>query len=202
MSSYSSEKYINAVVICHGKSELQITRFIISNLHLRMKPFSKDNGKHSIQINGLPGIFNTKVFKNMSNFLNEFPVKTSGKGKNKKLNDFKLFIIMDTDDCSESEKMNYISKEMLKDHWLYEYTVPIYNSPSLEDVLTQTGIMSKKIRDKDKGTYYSKVFPINTNPLSNDTLLQVKTFEDALRKSKKTNMFEFIQYCISKLEKF
>ncbi|MEI0517284.1 hypothetical protein [Brachyspira murdochii] len=38
--------------------------------------------------------------------------------------DFKIFIIMDTDDCkNEEEKNNFINKNMFKNYWAYDYIV-------------------------------------------------------------------------------
>ncbi|WP_181039155.1 hypothetical protein [Brachyspira murdochii] len=42
--------YLKAIVIVHGKSELQMCDFIKNNLKLKIDIISKDNGKHSIQI--------------------------------------------------------------------------------------------------------------------------------------------------------
>ena len=124
---------------------------------------------------------------------------TKTKGKNKKLANFKLFIIMDTDDCTEQQKKDYLSKKMFEGHWLHEYIVPIVNIPNLEDVLTEVGMMPKKIRNDEKGEYYAKVFPINDKPLSNDTLKDVLTLRDFVRKSQNTNLPIYIDYCLSLL---
>ena len=157
--------YINGVVICHGRSEWQMTRFISSNLHLRIKPYAKDNGAHSIQITSLMSILNSKPFNRQSSFITEYPAEEIGKGKNRKLVNFKLFIIMDTDDCTEQQKEDFLSKKMFQEHWLHDYIVPIANIPSLEDVLVESGIMAKKIHNDEKGDYYARIFPINKKPL-------------------------------------
>lgn len=191
--------YVNGVVICHGKSELNMTRFISSNLHLNVKPYARDGGKHSIQITALNSVLGAKPFNKLSSFLEEYPVETTGKTKNRKLVNFKLFIIMDTDDCTDRQREDYLSKDMFKDHWLYDYIVPVANIPSLEDVLVESGKMPKKIRDDEKGAYYTKVFPINAKPLSNDTLKEVQTLRQFIEKSKHSNLNDFIDYCLSLL---
>ena len=88
---------------------------------------------------------------------------------------------------------------MFEGHWLHEYIVPIVNIPNLEDVLTEVGMMPKKIRNDEKGEYYAKVFPINDKPLSNDTLKDVLTLRDFVRKSQNTNLPIYIDYCLSLL---
>ena len=97
--SFDSLKYTKCAVIVHGKSEFQLVRFIYTNLHLPVKIISKDKGKASIQITALKELLNNKCFKNLSTFAKEYSVEYNK--KEKKLKNFKLFIIMDTDDCSE-----------------------------------------------------------------------------------------------------
>ena len=146
-------KYTKCAVIVHGKSEFHLIRFIYTNLHLPVKIISKDKGRGSIQINSLNGLLNKKCFKTLSAFAKEYSVEYDK--KKRELINFKLFIIMDTDDCSEEVKKLYISGEMFKGHPLQEYIVPIYNIANLEDVMIKSGIMIKRIPDSEKGTYYS-----------------------------------------------
>ena len=201
MSSPAKINYTNGIVICHGKSEVCMVKYITSNLHLTIKQFSKDNGKHSIQITDLKTYLDAKPFKNKTSFQSEYAVEIKGKGSNMTIENFKLFIIMDTDDCTSQQKADFINKEMFKSHWLYDYIVPIYSIRSLEDVLLECGIMAKRIRNKDKGTYYEKIFPINDKPFSNDTEAEIKLFRDKIQKSERTNLNEFVDYCLDLAQK-
>ena len=199
MAPNYKENYVNGVVICHGKSEWLMAKHISSNLHLRVKLYAKDKGKYSIQITALKKLLTSKPFNKQSAFVAEYPVEEVGKGKNKRLENFKLFIIMDTDDCTEQQKKDYLSRKMFEGHWLHDYIVPIVNTPNLEEVLTEVGMMPKKIRDDEKGEYYAKVFPVNDKPLSDDTLKEVLTLRDFVNKSRSTNLPEYIDYCLSLL---
>ena len=199
MAFNHKERYTNGIVICHGKSEWHMSRYISTNLHLRIKTVAKDKGKYSIQITSLANVLNSKPFNKQSLFVSEYAVEETGTGKNKKLADFKLFIIMDTDDCTPQQKKDYLSKKMFEGHWLYEYIVPIANSPCLEDVLVETGVLSKKIRDNEKGKCYSTIFPINSKQLSDDTMAEVLTLKDRVEKCKNSNLVEYIDYCLSLL---
>ena len=194
---FDTLKYTKCAVIVHGKSEFQLIRFIYTNLHLPVKIISKDKGKGSIQINGLKDFLNKKQFRTLSGFANEYSVEYVK--KDKKLKNFKLFIIMDTDDCSERSKNEYVSGKMFREHPLQEYIVPIYNITNLEDVMIKAGIMIKRIPDSEKGAYYSKIFPINTEPLSSDTLRQIRLFASKIKGVKQTNMLEFIEYCFEQI---
>ena len=195
--SLSSLNYTKGAVIVHGKSEFQLVRFIYTNLHLPIKIIAENKGKNSIQINGLKGFLKKKVFQSLSAFANEYSVEYDR--KRKKLNNFKLFIIMDTDDCSEKMKEAYVTGSLFKDHPLREYIVPIYNISNLEDVMMKAGIMVKRISDSEKGTYYNRIFPINTEPVSIDTIRQIQIFANRIKNVKETNMLEFVNYCMEQI---
>lgn len=189
--------YTKCAVLVHGKSELVLTQYIYTNLHLPVKIISRDKGKSSIQINGLPAFLKKKPFQSLKAFSDEFSVEYDKKGRC--LKNFKLFIIMDTDDCDEDMKKKYISGELFSGHPLQEYIVPIYNIDNLEDVMLKSGIMVKRISGSDKGSYYNKIFPINTGTVNMDTINQVRIFAHKIRGIKETNMLDFIEYCFTLL---
>ena len=60
--------YLKGLVICHGKSEVQMVRYITTNLHLNVRQYSKDKGAHSIQITDLTKLLNSKPFKTIAVF--------------------------------------------------------------------------------------------------------------------------------------
>lgn len=194
---FDTLKYTKCAVIVHGKSEMHLVQFIYTNLHLPVKIISKNKGRESIQINGLRDFLNKRYFRTLSTFANEYSVEYDK--KTKKLKNFKLFIIMDTDDCSERVKAEYISGEMFRGHPLQEYIVPIYNIKNLEDVMIKADIMTKRIPDSQKGTYYSKIFPINTEPVSVDTLFQIRTFASKIKGLQQTNLLVFVEYCFEQI---
>lgn len=186
-------KYTRGVVIVHGKSELALVRYIHTNFHLPIKTISRKGGKTSIQISGLKDFLKKKQFQSLTTFANEYSVEFDK--KNKRLVDFKLFIIMDMDDCDENMQKKYLSKELFNGHPLKEYIIPIYNILNLEDVLLKAGIMSEKIPDSKKGTYYNRIFPINKKPMSVDTVNQIRYFAAKLKGIQQTNILEFLEYC-------
>lgn len=193
----NSLNYTKAAVIVHGKSEFHIVRYIYTNLHLSVKIIAENKGRSSIQINGLKDYLNKKPFRSLSAFAEEYSVEYDR--KRKKLNNFKLFIIMDPDDCSDKMKEEYITKSLFKNHPLEEYIVPIYNISNLEDVMIKAGIMVERISNSEKGNYYSKVFPINTDPVSLDTVKQIQLFANKIKNVKETNMLEFVNYCMDQI---
>ena len=189
---------LKAIMIVHGKSEKIICDFIKSNLRIRIHVESDKNGAKSIEIGKSLGNYlsNTK-FRTFDKFKNAFEDAIVDENSKKILpNDFKLFIVMDTDTCSNDQKQNYISGSMFKKYWFYKYIVPIYNSPNLEDVCVKAGIEFQKKGDKRKKEYI-KIFPSNST--DKDTV-QLNKFRNGLKKCNDTNMEELIDFCLKKSE--
>lgn len=187
--------YLKCIVIVHGKSEKQICDYIKSKLRFHMEIISKEKGQKSIQINGLQNLFNKdKRLSTYNDFLTYFSsVELEGK-KNKIASYFKIFIIMDTDDCSDEQRKKYISKELFKGHWAYDYIIPIFNSPHLENVMVKAGIKFEKKGDERKKEYI-KIFPTDKKYIRNESI-ELDSFAKDLITVKETNMEKFINYCI------
>lgn len=176
--------YMKVIVIVHGLSELCICKNIQSNLRIKQEIISRKKGKSSIQVTSLPDILNDKRFQTVRDFKRAFPDVECIK---KNPINFKLFMIMDVDDCTEKQKQSFINKEMFANHWLYNYIVPIYNDPNLEKSMRQAGI--NIIEKKD----YIQIFPTNHGDLD----LQIaQDFCKTLKHCKSTNLEEYVQYCI------
>ena len=188
-------QYKKAAVIVHGKSERYLASYIYTNLHLPVKIIDNNKGRSSIQINGLQKLLSSKPYNSLKTFAETYSIEYDKKRKT--LKNFKLFIIMDTDDCSDQAREDYISGKMFESSCLKEYIVPVYNSPNLEEVMIKAGIMPNKIPDAQKGLYYSKVFPINQEPFSTDTLEQIHVLSKKLQGVKETNLLEYVDYCLS-----
>lgn len=200
MAGKARVNYVKGIVICHGKSELQLARYTTTNLHLNLRSVSRENGKTSIQITSLMDILNSTNFRDVDSFLDCYDVETTGKGKRKRLLNFQMFAIMDTDDCTEKQRQEFISKKMFAGHWAEEYIIPIYDTPSLERVMKDCGILTRKISSGDKGEYYTKIFPVNSKPLSYDTRKDVETLAGKVRPCHSTNLELFLDYCLSLCE--
>lgn len=193
--------YLKAIVIVHGKSELQMCNFIKNKLRLNnIHIISKDNGKHSIQISSVMKRLNGKDINTLDNFKNTYNDYLEIKDNKTIIDkDFKIFIIMDTDDCkNEQEKNNFINKNMFNNYWAYDYIIPIYNITKLEDVLIKAEIIDKNTikNKKDKKNYKIKIFPITKQDMESD-VKQIEEFYQKLLKAKNiSNMHEFIKFCL------
>ena len=194
-SSYSYS-FLKGIVICHGKSEKLICEFLRYNLRIQIEIDSDKKGKKSIQITSIMKFLSGEKYKNIASFKNKFDDIEQIKDKKKLPSYFKIFIIMDTDDCNENQKKSFKDKSMFKEHWLYDYIVPIYNDSNLEEVLVDAGIKFQKSGNERK-TEYPKVFPMN----GISDVEGIKKFGKALGNSKKTNMEEFINFCLELIEK-
>lgn len=189
--------YLKCIVIVHGKSEKQICDYIKSKLRFQMEIISKDKGQKSIQINGLQTLFNKdKRLSTYNEFITYFSnIEFEGK-KNKIASYFKIFIIMDTDDCLDEQREKYISKELFKGHWAYDYIVPIFNSPELESIMIKAGIKFEKKGDERKKEYI-RIFPTDKKYMKNESI-ELASFAKDLKAIKGTNMEIFINYCVQK----
>lgn len=189
--------YLKFIVIVHGKSEKQICDYIKSNLRIKMEIISEKKGGKSIQINGLNHILRDKRFSSLNNFINFFEdVEIIREKTKKKLSsDFKIFIIMDTDDCLAEQREKFISKEMFKTHWAYDYIVPIFNTPNLENVMVKAGIKFEK-KGVEQKKEYIKIFPTDRK-YSNREGIELKSFAENLERVQETNLYYFVQCCLA-----
>lgn len=105
---------------------------------------------------------------------------------------------MDTDDCTEEQKKQFINKEMFKGHWAYDYIKPIYNSPELESVLEKAKVPFKKIGDKRKKEYI-KLFPTDTKYEKSD-VIQIDELLNNLSTIRQTNLDEFLKFCLDNFQ--
>ena len=104
---------LEVMSIVHGQSEYKLCQSIRSNLRLKHEIIARQKGKSSIQVTSVKDILNNSQFKNLNAFKRAFPDVVVKKAK---LINFKLFIIMDVDDCTASQKREFIEKDMFKNH--------------------------------------------------------------------------------------
>lgn len=178
---------LNVMAIVHGKSELLMCSSVKSNLKIKHEIHAKDRGRHSIQVNSvLQELNSTKFNMNLKAFSEKYDI--SYDSKNKRLVNFKLFIIMDLDDCTQEKAEQFKNKSMFNKHILYEYIVPIYNDPNLEKTIHDLGI---NINKKEKVKGYIKIFPTNKGDLD------IHMAEELNKKCKSSNLGLYFDYCVS-----
>lgn len=188
--------YTCAIVIVHGKSEKQICQYIKNKLRLKIEIYSDKQGEKAIQITSLKNTLNNKIFKSMKTLTNMYEdIEFDGKVIQK---DFKIFIIMDTDDCTDKQKEDFINKEMFRGHWAYDYIVPIYNIPELETVLEKAKVPFKMAGVKRKKEYI-KLFPTDAKYEKNDEV-QIEELSRKLKKLNNTNFDVFFEFCLDKVK--
>lgn len=184
-----------AIIIPHGKSEKLFAEHIKACLRLPIYIHPK---KTSIQINGL-------LHELQTNFQDVQSLKCNDKlslniVKNNIVGDFKIFTLMDTDDCTEEKKNSYINKSLFNEHKLKDVIIPIYTSPNLEKVLYKSGIIPKVFSDREKVPGYKKLFDIPRLPYGKTKDEELKEWSEKLKKNKDTNFYQFIDYCIEQSE--
>lgn len=188
------KNFLQTVVIVHGKSELQICQFIRMQLRIKMEIESDKNGEKSIQITSLMNRLNGGIFKTKTKFLKRYEDELDYDKKNKVIKNFKVFIIMDTDDCTAKEKENFLRKHMFKEHWMYDYIIPVFNSPNLEEVLVKANIKFER-KGEERKKEYVKIFPTKKSSEVKEKI-QLEDFKNDLKKIEDTNLNEFIEWCL------
>lgn len=182
------------IVICHGMSEYKLVSAIKSKLRLNLEVLGRAKGASSIQIDGLPEFFQNKTLKTKSALLKNYG---NIEHKKKELEDFKIFTVMDVDDCSDiSVRNNYLQGHIsgLAQHDLKPYVVPIYCRENLEEVLTDISFPYVAATNKGKH-HYIKVFDPNHGVLADEATIQ--RLRDKCAKSNKTNLEVLIDYCLA-----
>lgn len=189
--------YTCAIVVAHGDSEEIIATHVRACLKL---PIYIHRRKTSIQINGLVHELKTN-FENVVSLSGNKSIQIHA-SKGKILNDFKIFTLMDTDDCNTEEtKESYIDGSLFNTYDLKEYVVPIYAISDMEEALYECKIIPKKFKPKEKLAGYKKVFAIPKPPYIESKVEELKKISNTLEKSKRTNLEIFFNYCIEQAEK-
>ncbi len=182
------------MAIVHGKSEFLLCKSLKSNLRIKHKIHAKDRGRHSIQVNSVMNeLYSSNFNMTLKKFAEKYDIEYDS--KNKKLVDFKLFIIMDLDDCTEERAARFKDKSMFQGYYLFDYIEPIYSYPNLEKTMKDAGIPIDK---RKKSREYIKIFPTNKGDLDVDIAVE---FAEKLRKCTSSNLYVYFDYCISIVER-
>lgn len=180
-----SGNYTKTLAVVHGASEYILCDSIKSNLRIPMIICAENKGRESIQINGIANYMSTGSFRSHLKLSRVYPKLQYSKGKIQRIT---IFTIMDTDDCQEHTFTEYKNKELFFNSPFCENIVPIYNSPNLDNVMTELGFPIDK---NNKRKSYEKCFPGKNG--------DIKTAQQLLKlceKNPNTNLEHFIRYCI------
>lgn len=155
-------------VICHGKSEYIFISSLRSNLKLKFIVFADKNGNKSIQITSLLKLLKGRDFQTLTSFKKKYFLNVN-KGK---IQNFKVFIIMDFDEQEYTQeiKANYLNKSMFKGHFLYDHIIPIFNNKNFDEVMAKAGY---QIDANNKSISYNKIFSNKTGSFAN--FIEVKS---------------------------
>ena len=186
---------LSVMSIVHGKSELLMCSSLKSNLKIKHEIHAKDKGRNSIQVNSVMNELNsTKFNMSLKKISEKYGIEYDY--KNKKLVNFKLFIIMDLDDCTPEKAKQFKDKSMFNEHPLYDYIEPIYNAPNLEKTMQDIGI---DIDENEKIKGYMRIFPTNKGDLD---IHMAEQFADKLKSCKNSNLYLYFEYCVSIAKKY
>ncbi|HPJ01449.1 MAG TPA: hypothetical protein PKU80_01240 [Candidatus Limiplasma sp.] len=189
-------KHTRAIIICHGKSEMQICRYIRANLRLPIEVDSDNDS--SIQIESLERFFKRRHYRTAQDLYEKYSGIACPK-KGKLDTDFKIFTWMDIDECQQPMCDEYKNGIMFKERWFYPHLHPIYCDPKLEVILTKAGMPFKSRSDDDKKREYIKLFPTDPKyktPNRQTDREQIEEFYRMLLPIKNQNLHELVNYCL------
>lgn len=186
-----------ALIMPIGKSSKKICQYIIQNLRLSIEIKEDINVSKGTNFDIIINILNDNEHKTLNAFYNTYKgIDIEGTGEDRKIKKFKIFIVLDLEQCSEVEKQEYLDKTIFKSHWAYEYIVPIFNDKNLEDALKECNVSYEKKEFKDKKMNYVKVFPIvNKFRQKKTERTEVEEFRNLIKDSKRTNLKKMLDYC-------
>lgn len=180
MRKSKGKKQSNCLIICHGKSEFLLVNHLKSNLRIPVIIEADKKGKNSIQINSLKNLFKGRNFSCKASFENHYKISIN--------DDFKIFIIMDTDDCSKQQVMNYKNMSMFKHYWFHKYVTSIYNNPNIERVIKNSNLTEMKTK-----TDVHRIFPIDNL----DNIEAIIFVQKKLKECDSTNMDILFEYLLN-----
>ena len=141
----------NFIIICHGKSETILAKWLQNEAHIPLDIDSRDGGERSIMLNSLVGFMKENGYYDGSKLKRRFPDIEYKDRKGFK--DLRIFIIMDVD-TDRSLVNDYLTKVMFKECPLKDSIVPILNRNDMDSVF---GNMGFGIDQKHKPESYREV---------------------------------------------
>lgn len=104
---------------------------------------------------------------------------------------------MDVDNTTDQNFNAYQNKSLFPKSWLKNMLVPIWNDNNLEVVLNQIGYYYAKTDAHKK--HYKRVFPVERG---NQDLESISELRDKMKTTPKTNMDEFLTFCLDNCPRF
>jgi len=180
-------RYIKSLIIIADKTGYKICQYVQRSLKLKVKLY--DCTEKNIM-----EVLHNNEHRTFSKFIKQYTVETNKNNKLEEISDFKIYIVMNLDYFSSPEKKNiFLDKSMFKEHWAYDYIVPIYNDANLKEILLESNADSRiEIRQaKD----YLKVFPLASKfDLNIGDREEVEVLNDLIQNNKKTNLNILLDY--------
>ena len=195
LSKFKEKKdifYLKSLLIVFGKSTSKICKYAKRNLRLDIEVCEKNPKDIIRELNE----FRNKTF---NEFINQYIVCINEIDGIKKINDFRIYIVVDLDQFDNDEdKKAFLDKSMFADHWSYEYIYPIYNDKNLKEVLQESNVSFEIKFQGMEGKEYVKVFPVKDKFDQKITdRKEIEQFKESIEKNKKTNLNILLDNCLN-----
>lgn len=153
----------NFIVICHGKSEVILARWLQNEVRVPLNIDSRNEGKNSVMINSLKEFMKESGYYDSSRLKKRFP---NIEYRNRKgFKDLRVFTVMDVDN-DVSLVNGYVTKVMFNDCPLKDCITPILNRKDMDSVFRKVGF---EIDDYNKPESYRDAL----NSTDVDSLLEL-----------------------------
>ncbi len=179
-----------AVVFVHGETEYQFVKKLKYALRLNID-IIKDTT--SIQVNGLINKMESKF--RLSKYRNDGKLDVK---KGKVCNEFKIFTVMDLDDCTPQVAEAYKNGHLFDDYEYKEYVTPIYDIPNFEEAFYKGKIIKSIPSKSEKLKTVENIFPPNDERPSFEFIEELK---NKLKKCNFTNLDIMIDYFLEEAKK-
>lgn len=130
--------YSPCSIICHGLCEVKIAEHLCSRLRVKIRPFSKNCGKSSLEVQNLPfQLRGVPGMKDRVDFLKCY--KLEKREFEAFLSQHKIFALMDRDSADDATWKAYKDGSLFANLWFAPFVVPIYFEPDLDVVSSMAG---------------------------------------------------------------
>lgn len=125
-------------IICHGLCEVKIAEHLRTRLRIGIRPFSKNSGTTSLEVQNLPyQLSGVPGLKNKAEFCKCYKLEKSE--HDSFWAQHKIFVLMDRDAADAVTWKAYKDGSLFRDLWIAPYVVPIYFEPDLDAVSEKAG---------------------------------------------------------------
>ncbi len=134
------------LIICHGKTEIILSRWLYRQTGARINIDSRNDGKNAIMLNNLIDFMKENGYYSVPKLKKRF--RTIEYQHRVGVEDLVIFIVMDVD-VDKKLVNDFLTKKMFKGCPLYDCIIPILNDRNLDEVMGRIGLPVRSYNKTD-----------------------------------------------------